>query len=164
MKESGKSVLSVLLDDDKLFLCNCYIIAEWSFFLLSFFVGFILSFGLVRLRTIRLSVRAGTHIERRCSCSRGEDVTITNVIIKAPDRKLNWGANDVMLGSDGLGFLVILRKSGYLRFGPGWVQLGLRDVPRVCWVCELRFEAGRGESSGATGCAAGLLGKMERSA
>ena len=54
---------------------------------LSFFVGYILSFGLVRLRTIRLSARVGAHIERMCSRSRGEDVTITYVIIKSPDRK-----------------------------------------------------------------------------
>ena len=56
------------------------------FFMLSFFVGYILSFGLVRLRTILLSARAGIHIERRCSRSLGEDVTITDVIIKTPDR------------------------------------------------------------------------------
>ena len=87
-----------------LLLYNCGMI----FFILSFFVGYILSFGLVRLRTIRLSARAGTHIERRCSRSRAEDVTITDVIIKTPDRKWDRGANDVMLGSDGLGFLVIV--------------------------------------------------------
>ena len=54
-------------------------------FLLSFFVGYILSFGLVRFRTIRLSARVEAHIDRRCSRSRGEDVTITDVIIKTPD-------------------------------------------------------------------------------
>ena len=79
-----------------LMLYNCGMI----FFLLSFFVGYILSFDLVRLRTIRLSARAGTHIERRCSRSHTKDVTITDVIIKTPDGK--WGANDVMPGSDGL--------------------------------------------------------------
>ena len=58
-------------------------------------------------------------------------------------------------GSDGPGFLVILKKSSLLRFGPGQVQLGLQDLPRVCWVSELRFEAGRSESSlWPTGCAA----------
>ena len=41
----------------------CYIIAEGFFFIFSFFVGYILYFGLVRLRTIRLSARAGAHIE-----------------------------------------------------------------------------------------------------
>ena len=71
----------------------------------------ILSFGLVRLRTIRLSARVGAHIERRCLCSRGEDVTITDVIIKTSDRKWNWCANDVMPGSVGLGILVILKRS-----------------------------------------------------
>ena len=81
------------------------------FFILSLFVGYNLSFGLVRLRTIRLSAHAGTHIERRCSRTCSEDVTLTDVIIKTPDRKCHWGANDVMSGSDGLGFLVILNKS-----------------------------------------------------
>ena len=58
--------------------------------MLSFFVGYILSFGLVRLRTIRLSARVGAHTERRCSRSPGEDVTIIDVIIKTPDRKWDW--------------------------------------------------------------------------
>ena len=88
----------------------CYIIAELVFFILSFFVCYILSFGLVMLRTIRLSAQTGTHIERRYSRSRAENVTNTDVIIKYPDRKCDWGANDVMPGSDGLGFLVILKK------------------------------------------------------
>ena len=60
-------------------------------FILSFFVGYILSFGLVRLRTIRLSAQIGAHIEHRCSRSRGEDVTITDVIIKTPDRNCDYG-------------------------------------------------------------------------
>ena len=81
------------------------------FFILSFFVGYIFSFGLVRLRTIGLSARAGTHIERRCSHLSADDVTMTDNIIKTPDKKWDWGANDVMPGSDGLGFLVILKKS-----------------------------------------------------
>ena len=76
------------------------------FFILSFFVGYILSFGLVRLRTIRLIARVGEHIECRCSHSRGEDVTITDVIIKTSDRKNETGdVNDVMPGSDGLRIL-----------------------------------------------------------
>ena len=57
------------------------------FLILSFFVGYMLSFGLVRLRTIRLSARAGTHIECRCSRSHAADVTVTDVIIKPPDGK-----------------------------------------------------------------------------
>ena len=70
-----------------------YISYNWEriFFILSFFVGYISSFGLVRLRTIRLSARVGAHIERRCSCSCGEEVTITDVIIKTLDRKWDWG-------------------------------------------------------------------------
>ena len=51
-------------------------------FILSFFVVYILSFGLVRL-----SARASAHTECRCSRARTEDVTITNVIIKTPNRK-----------------------------------------------------------------------------
>ena len=84
-------------------LYNC----EMIFFILSFFVGYILSFGLVRLRTIRLGTCTGTHIERMCSCSRTEDVTITDFIIKTPDGKWDWDVNDVMPGNDGLGILVI---------------------------------------------------------
>ena len=71
----------------------------------------ILSFGLVRLRTIRLSARARAHIECRCSRSRAEDVTITNVKIKTPDRKWDWGSNDVLPGSNGLEIFVIFEKS-----------------------------------------------------
>ena len=65
-------------------LYNCGMI----FFILSFFVGYILSFGLVRLRIIRLSARAGTHIDPGDSRSRTEDVAITDVIIKTPEK--NW--------------------------------------------------------------------------
>ena len=61
------------------------------FFILSFFNGYILSFSLVRFRTIRLSAQVGTHIECRCSRSRGEDVTITDVIIKTQGRKMWLG-------------------------------------------------------------------------
>ena len=89
-RRSGISVLAARHDDDDL----CYIISEWLFFILPFFVGYILSFGLVRLRTIRLRARAGAYIE--CSSRlRTEDVTITNVIIKTPDRKWDWGGNDI---------------------------------------------------------------------
>ena len=52
-----------------------------------FFLGYILFFGLVRLRTVQLSAQVGAHIECRCSCSHGEDVWITDVIIKTLDRK-----------------------------------------------------------------------------
>ena len=110
------------------------------FFILSFFVGYILSFGLVRLRTIRLSARAGAHIE--CSSrSRAEDVTITNVIIKTPDRKMGLGCE-----------WCHARKRGAGNFGDFWkkqfaeirtwarsVQLWSTGCARVCWVSELRF-------------------------
>ena len=69
--------------------------------MLSFFVGYILSFSLVRLRTIRFSAHAGTH-KRRFLCSCTEDVTITDVIIKTPDSISDWGAKYVMPGSNGL--------------------------------------------------------------
>ena len=69
------------------FVCVCYIIAEWFFFILSFFVGYSLWFGLVRLTTIRLSTRAGAQIECKCSHSCAEEVAIIKVIIKTPDRK-----------------------------------------------------------------------------
>ena len=87
-------------------LYNCGMI----FFILSFFVGDIFSFGLVRLRTIRLSARAGAHIECRCSCSRAEDVTITDVRIKTPDRK--WLGMWITSCPDamGWGFWVIFEK------------------------------------------------------
>ena len=68
------------------FLVNILYKCGRIFFILSFFVGYIL-FGLVRLRTIRLSARASAHIE--CSSrSCVEDVTITNFIQKKKtDRK-----------------------------------------------------------------------------
>ena len=75
----------------------CYIIAE-GFFYIIIFVGYIFSFGLVKLRTIRLSAQVGAHIERRCSRSCREDVTITDVIIKIPDRKCDWGCGLRILG------------------------------------------------------------------
>ena len=130
------------------------------FLILSFFVGYIFSFSLVRLRSIRLNARAVAHIECRCSCSRPEDVTITDVIIKNPDRKCvrKWGtgsfgdfwkkqlveirtwANPV--GSTGcaarlLGqWVEIWRWTKPVDF---WalarpVHLGLRDAPWVFWV------------------------------
>ena len=36
---------------------------------------------------------------------------ITNVIIKSPDRKCEWGVNDVMPGSYGLESFVISKKT-----------------------------------------------------
>ena len=51
------------------------------FFILSFFVCYILSFGLVRLRTIRLCAHAG-HTLSTVHARACVDVTITNVIIK----------------------------------------------------------------------------------
>ena len=120
-------------------LYNCWRI----FLILSYFVGYILSFGLVRLRTIRLSARVGPHIVRRCSRLRGEDVTNTDVIIKTPDRKYDWGyewgharkrwAED---------FGLFWKKCSWLRFE---IRQG-----------ELIFGARRGQASWeSTKCAAG---------
>ena len=113
------------------------------FFILSFFVGYILSLGLVRLRNIRFSARAGAHIE--CSSrSCAEDVTIRDVI-KAPVGKWDWDTNDVMPGRNGLGFLVILKKkNNELRPDTGrdklifellWqFQLWPTGCAKRCWV------------------------------
>ena len=59
--------------------------------------------------------------------------------------------NDVMPGSDGLGFFVILNKNSELRFGHRW--------------SELIFGPGWGQSSyGLGGAHASLLGQMKQSA
>ena len=116
-----------------------------------FFHGYILSFGLVRLRTIRLSEQVGAHIEYECSRARAEDVTITDVIIKNPDRKWTGDVNDVLPGSDGLGFWVIFeKKPSELRF----------EARRS----ELIFEPGRNQSSYGQLDARALLGQIEQSA
>ena len=80
---------------------------EGFFLILSFFVGYILSFGLVRLRTIRLSARAGAHIVTSSARER-ELHSITDVIIKPPDGKWNWGGWMTSCPkARGLGILVI---------------------------------------------------------
>ncbi len=96
-------------------------------------------------------------------------MTITDVIIKTPDRKWDWDENDVMPGSEGLGMLVILKKSSLLRSDAGRSELrsdaGRSELRSDAGRSELRFEAGRGESSlWPTECAARLLGQMGRSA
>ena len=67
------------------------------------------------------------------SCA--EDMTITIVIIKTPDRKWFWDGNDVMPGSDGLRIWWFWKRR-LLRSdsGPGQSSEGLRDAQRVCWV------------------------------
>ena len=80
------------------------------FLMLIIFRNYILSFSLVGLWTIRLSAGAGAHIEYSSSLPT-DDMTIINVIIKTPDRKYDWGVNDVMPGSEGLRFLVIFAKA-----------------------------------------------------
>ena len=70
-------------------LNDCYIIAEGFFYIIIFrWLYLIFRF---RLRNIRLRVRVVAHIKRWCSRSRGDDVTITDVIIKPPDRKWDLG-------------------------------------------------------------------------
>ena len=128
---------------------DCILQRKWvlyncgMFFILSFFVGYILSFGLVRLRTVQLSVRVGTHIERRCSRSHGEDVTITDIIIKTPDSIWDWGyewRHARKRWAEDFGWY--LKKSSVLRSEARrsdlilrtWtrpVHLGLWDSPRV---------------------------------
>ena len=121
------------IQTNHLMLYNCGKI----FFILSFFVGYILSLGLVRLRTIRLSARVGAHIECRCSHSCGEDVTITDVIVNPPDRKWDWGCewrHARKRWAEDLGWF--LKKSRFearrseLIFGPrqGQFSYGLRDA------------------------------------
>ena len=62
-------------------------------------------------------------------------MTIPDVMIKTPDRKCDWGVNDVMPGSDGLRILV------ELRFEDGWGESSFwaTGCACVCWVSKLRF-------------------------
>ena len=71
IQSSYNVLLRTNIFESFILLYNCGMIFSY---VLSFFVGYIL----VKLRTIRLSARAGAHIECRCSHSRAEDVTITN--------------------------------------------------------------------------------------
>ena len=100
-----------------------------------FFVGYILSFGLVRLRTIRLSALVEAHIERR------EDVTITDVIIKTPNRKWTGDVNDVMPGRDGLRIL-----GDFWKKAVSWDS----DLGEASWFLSL----GKARPVGSTRCAA----------
>ena len=105
-------------------------------FLISFFVGCILSFGLVRLRTNRLSARAGAgaHIERRCSRSSGEDETLTDVIIKTLDRKWDWGCewcHAWKRWAEDFGWFLKKKASWFFWTWARPVQWGLRDALRI---------------------------------
>ena len=106
----------------------------YNFFILSFFVGYILSFRLVRLRTFRLSARVGTNIECRCSRSCGEGVTITDFTIKTPDRKYVWGCEWRNVWKRWAGILGYFEKSSELRFEPRRDQLGLGGSAARCRV------------------------------
>ena len=90
-----------------------------------------------------------------CSRVRGEDMTITDVTIKTQIGNNSGDVNDVMPGSEGLGFFGILNKSSELRFRfrrsklifrtwarpVQFVDCGVRT--RVDWVSELRIDDGR---------------------
>ena len=141
---SSNLIFSIIGSQIVFLLYNCRRI----FFILSFSVGYILFFSLVRLRTFRLSAQVRAHFEHRCSCSRREDVTITDVIIKSQDSKRGTGdVNDDMLGSDGLGFLGILEKA---------VSWDL-NLDGVSWFSEL----GEVRSVGVYEMRRGLLVSME---
>ena len=94
-------VLSIFLLIWLVLRALCYIIRERFFILIIFHkLYFIIRFGWA-LNYSALSGGAGAHIEYS-SRSFAEDMTITNVIIKNPEGKWDWGVNDVMPGSDGL--------------------------------------------------------------
>ena len=59
-------------------------------------------FFYIRLWTVRLLVQVFTLARGGCNNHRCHN--------KTPDGKWDWGVNNVMPGSDGLGFLVILKK------------------------------------------------------
>ena len=65
-------------------VCVCNIMAEGFRFIY-------LVLGLVRLRTFRLSAWVRCKHERRCSCTRGADVSFRDVTIKIPDRGCDLG-------------------------------------------------------------------------
>ena len=124
------------------------------FFILSFFVGYILSFVLFRLRTFWLNARVGAHNERRCSRSRGEDLTITDVIIKTPDMKWDWGCEWRHARKRWVGILRYFEKKHLVEIWDWTKRVGIRiwarpvqlfaaGCTRVCWVSGLRADAGR---------------------
>ena len=76
---------------------------------------------------------------------------------------MDWGVNDVMPGSDGLGFLVILKKKQLVEIrtrGPGSPEELRSDAGQI----ELIFGPGRGQSSGVYEMRRIWLGQMEQSA
>ena len=86
----------------------------------------------------------GAHIECRCLRSRGEDVTITDVIIKTPDKKWDWGCEWRPARKRWAGILGYFEKKAV-----SWDldQLESSCLLWVCvhvgWVSELRADAGR---------------------
>ena len=85
----------------------------------------------------------GAHIECRCSHVHGEDVTITDVTIKTPDRNGTGDVNDVMPGSDGLRILGFEKKT--VEF---WTETNRVDF--WTWVRSVHL--------GIVGCACALVG------
>ena len=124
-------------------------------FILSVFVGYILSFGLVRLKTIRLSARASAHIE--CSSrSRVEDETITNVIIKTQDRKMGLGCYWRYAQKRWAGILGDFEKKKLVE-----ICLWAKLVEIRLWVRSLEIRTwARPVQLFSTGCTAHLLGQL----
>ena len=123
---SSLSVVEILLSRFK----KCYIITEWFFYinlfsLIIFYHSVWLGFELFGIVQVQVQVLA--HIEYS-SRSRAEDMTITNVIIKTPDRKWNWVVNDVMPRSDGLRIWWFQKRVSWdltlgqaVQLGGGWL-------------------------------------------
>ena len=129
--------------------CFYIIIFHFIYLILSIFILYILSY-LVRLRTFRLSAWVGADINAGVH-ARGEDVTITDVTINPQIENKTGDVNDVMPGSDELGFLVILNKSSKLI----WTKMKWVDFSDLA----------RGRSSCLLwGAHARLLGQMKQSA
>ena len=103
----------------------CNIIAEGFFFILSFFVGYILSFGLFRC----------AHWAQVFTLARGgcENHRYHNIKPRIGNKTGDF--NDIMPGSDGLGLLCILKKA--VRWE---LNVELRRG-------QLGFESGQGQSS-----------------
>ena len=85
----------------------------------------------------------------RCSRSLAEDVTITDVIIKTPDGKCDWGVDDVMPGSDRLGILVTFGKavSWDSTLGEGSWDLSMGEASCDMYLGEASWDSDLGEAS-----------------
>ena len=113
----------------------------------SFFVNYILSFGLVGPWTIRLSAGAGAHIEYS-SRSCAEYMTITNVMMKTP------GGNETGVWMTscpeamGWEFLVISEKDVSWDLTLGEASPAGGYGMHVCWDVSWEFDSGPGSPAG----------------